>query len=125
MRHPQLIRFRNVLREVISTAELVEEDKLLNESKGLKPTESIADLEKRKILSDKQDKLAAAWDKSLCICSLCGSRTSDMTFNAYIEGWFCVKCYEEHQEFYEDKAIEGEIWHDETVSRTPSTEWWP
>ena len=99
--------------------------KLLNEGKGLRPTESGADLEKRKILSDKQSKLRTAWDKSICSCDLCGSRTSDMTFNPSSKGWFCVKCYEKARRFYKRKAKEGELWHGEDYPHTPSTEWWP
>ena len=96
---------------------------LLDEGKGLEPTESRADMEKIKILSDKQDKLRTAWKASICTCSLCGSRTSNMTFNPHMEAWFCVKCYKEHQEFYDIKAREGEIWN--TVNGAPSTKWWP
>lgn len=123
--HPQLVRFRNALREVVFRARLVEMGRLFDEGKGLRPAESRADLEKRKILSDKQDKLRTAWNKSLCSCSLCGSRTSDMMFNPFMEEWFCVKCYKEHQKFYETKAREREIWYGENALRTPSTEWWP
>jgi len=78
-----------------------------------------------KELLDKQDKLATAWNKSLCVCSLCGSRTSDMTFNTDSKGWFYVKCYEKARRFYKRKAKEGEIWFGEDFHKTPSTEWWP
>jgi hypothetical protein len=125
VQHPQLVKFRNALREIISTAEGVEYRRLLNEGRGLRPTVSNADAEKRGELSDKQHKLEAAWNKSLCVCSLCGSRTSDMTFNPYMKEWFCAKCYEEHHEFYIAKAREGQIWNSENYAHTPSTEWWP
>ena len=108
VRHPQLIRFRNALREVLSTAKSIEYRRLLDEGKGLKPTESEAD-----------------WKKSLCTCPLCGSRTSDMTFNPYMEKWFCVDCYEKNQKFYKAEARKGQIWNSENYARTPSTEWWP
>jgi len=125
IRHPQLIKFRNTLREVISTAEDVELGKLLDEGKGLKPTESDADGKRVRDISDKWQKLETAWKKSLCTCSLCGSRSSNMTFNTHFKAWFCVTCYKEHQKFYDTKAREGEIWNAEDVYRTPSTEWWP
>ncbi len=123
IQHPQLVRFRNALREEIFRSKLVEMGRLLNEGKGLEPTESSADMEKVKVLNDKQDKLASAWKESLCTCSLCGSRTSDMTFNTCLEGWFCVECYKEHQAFYKAKAEKGEIWTSE--DGIPSTKWWP
>ena len=123
--HPQLVRFRNALREVIFRARLVGLGGLLDEGKDLRPTESTADLEKLKTLSDKQSKLAYSWDCSICVCDLCGSRTSDMTFNTFMKEWFCVKCYEETRLFYKKKAREGEIWYGEDFHRTPSTEWWP
>lgn len=125
IRLPQLVRFRNALREVLSTAESVEYGRLLDESKGLEPTESRADLEQMKILSDKQSKLRASWDKSLCVCSLCGSRTSDMTFNPFMEEWFCFDCYEKNKDFYKAEVSKGQIWNSENYARTPSTKWWP
>ena len=125
VQHPQLARFRNALREAISTAKHIETRRILDEGKGLEPTENRADLEQRKLLSDKQSKLATAWNKSLCVCSLCGSRTSDMTFNPYMKEWFCVKCYEKNQGFYKAEARKGQIWNSENYLRTPSTEWWP
>ena len=123
--HPQLVRFRNALREAISTAKHVEYRRLLDAGKGLRPTESELDGNKQRDLSDKQQKLESAWKNSLCTCPLCGSRTSDMTFNTYLEGWACVECYEKSQEFYKTKAKEGQIWNDESASHVPSTEWWP
>ena len=85
IRHPQLVRFRNALREVVFRAKLVEVRKLLDGQKDLDPIYSDTDRKQMKILSDKRDKLATAWKKSLCTCSLCGSRTSDMTFNTYFK----------------------------------------
>ena len=125
VQHPQLVKFRNFLREVISIAEDVEIGKILDEGRGLRPIESEADGKLVRELSDKRNKLDAAMDRSICVCSLCGSRTSDMTFNPYMEGWFCVNCYEKSRRFYRRKAKEGEIWNSENYLRTPSTEWWP
>ena len=125
VRHPQLVRFRNFLREVLSTAESVEYGRLLDESKDLRPTISEVDGDKMHELSDKQNKLASAWDKSLCVCSLCGSRTSDMTFNPFMEEWFCVDCYEKNKKFYKAEASKGQIWNSENYAHTPSTKWWP
>ncbi len=123
--HPQLVRFRNTRREVLSAAESVGQRRLLDEGRGLEPTESAMDMEKTKILSDKQHGLARAWNKSLCTCSLCGSRTSNMTFNPFMEEWFCVDCYGKNQEFYKAEARKGQIWNSENYARTPSTKWWP
>lgn len=125
VRHPQLVGFRNSLREIISLAECVEYGRLLDEENGLDHIYSETDGKRVKELLDKQSKLDAAMDKSICVCSLCGSRTSNMTFNTSSEGWFCVKCYEKAREFYKRKAREGEIWYGEDFYKTPSTEWWP
>ena len=54
-----------------------------------------------------------------------GKWTSDMTFNPYMEGWFCVTCYQKNQEFYKTKAKKGQMWNSENYARTPSTKWWP
>ncbi|MFW9879240.1 MAG: hypothetical protein ACFFG0_39680 [Candidatus Thorarchaeota archaeon] len=58
------------------------------------------------LLSDKIDQLDTFWKKSIFVCPVCGSRTSDMTFNPYDEYWYCTKCYGENQEFYK-KRNEG------------------
>jgi len=125
LRHPQLVKFRNALREAISIAKHVEYKRLLDGQDGWEPTESDSDMKKMKILSDKQHELESAMDKSICVCPLCGSRTSDMTFNPYIEGCFCVTCYQKNQEFYKTEARKGQIWNSENYARTPSTKWWP
>lgn len=125
VRHPQLVRFRNALRKAISTAELVEENRLLDEEGGLDHIYSEADRKRVRELSDMQDKLAAAWNKSLCVCSLCGSRTSDMMFNPYMKEWFCVDCYLKNHEFYKTEARKGQIWNSEDYPHAPSTKWWP
>jgi len=125
IRHPQLVKFRNALREVIFRVKLVELRKIREDGKDLEPTESNADLKQMKVLSDKRSKLERVWKKSLCTCSLCGSRTSNMTFNPYMEEWFCVDCYGKNQEFYKAEARKGQIWNSENYAHTPSTEWWP
>jgi hypothetical protein len=125
VRHPQLERFRNALREVIFRVKLVELREIRKDGTDLEPTESNADLKQMKVLSDKRSKLERAWNKSLCVCSLCGSRTSNMTFNPFMEEWFCVDCYEKNQGFYKAKARKGQIWNSENYVRTPSTKWWP
>ena len=124
IRHPQLVRFRNALREVITAAEIDEIRRLREKKKGLKPVESDTDMQKIKALNDRQSKLNTAWKKSICTCSLCGSRASDMTYNTHFKEWFCVECYKKSQEFYKEKANEGEIWNDNSVNRVPSTKWW-
>lgn len=125
IRHPQLAKFRNTLREIIFRATLVEFRTIRKNKKGLVPIEGDIDLKQMKDLSNKRDKLDTAWKKSICTCSLCGSRTSDMTFNTYFGMWFCLECYEKSQEFYRKKTREGEIWTDNSASHVPSTRWWP
>lgn len=93
IRHPQLVRFRKALREIIFRAKLVEVRKLLDGQKDLDPIYSDTDRKQMKFLSDKRDKLATAWKKSLYMCSLFGSSTNDMTFNTYFKEWFYVNCY--------------------------------
>jgi len=61
------------------------------------------DREKIKYLSDKIDQLFTSWKKSICICPVCGSRTSDMTFNPFDKYWYCTKCYEENHEFFKSR----------------------
>lgn len=56
--------------------------------------------EKLPLLVDMIDSLNTAWKKSICVCPVCGSQTSDMTYNPVEEKWFCVRCYKENQAFY-------------------------
>lgn len=120
IRHPQLVRFRNALREVLSLATVEKSSKLIGECKHLSIE---TDFERIKFLSDKRDKLDTAWKKSICTCPSCGSRTSDMTFNPNGKYWFCAACYQEKHDFYRKKVQEGEIWSD--GSGEPSTKWYP
>jgi len=73
-----MVRFRNALREVLITAETVEYGRLFDKQEDLEPTESKADLERMGELSDRQSRLNRAWKNSICTCSICGSRTSDI-----------------------------------------------
>ena len=118
IKDPRLQRIRNSLRYIISEAVIKERGDLIREK-----SETSIDDPRRPILADKRDKLDTAWEKSTCVCPICHSRTSDMTFNPADEYWVCVKCYQEHHEFYVTRARQGEIWKD--GGGRPSTEWFP
>ncbi len=116
----RLQRIRNSLRYIISEAAIKKSGELIRENSKLNLDDH---REQIKILSDKRNKLDTAWDKSICVCPICGSRTSDMTFNPDAESWYCVKCYQERHEFYITRARQGEIWKD--GGGRPSTKWFP
>ncbi len=118
IKDPRLQRIRNSLRYIISEASISESGRLVQK----KSKTSIDDSE-RPVLTDKIDKLDAAWEKSICVCSICGSRTSDMTRNPEGGSWYCVKCYQEHHDFYVKRAKQGEIWKD--GAGRASTGWFP
>ncbi len=120
IKNPRLQRIRNSLRYIILEAATEEISRLIRERRKLNLDH---DKERFRILTDKTDKLRTARDKSICVCSICGSRTSDMTFNLDAESWYCVKCYQERHEFYIEKARQGEIWKD--GAGRPSTTWFP
>lgn len=101
IKDPRLQRIRNSLRYIISEAASAERGKLIREESGLNLDH---DKERIRVLSDKIDKLHTAWNKSICVCPTCGSRTSDMTRNPTGGFWFCVKYYQEHHDFYIEKA---------------------
>lgn len=98
IKNPKLKKVRDNLRYVLSEALIAETGKLVRE----KAKTDIND-KNRPLLADKRDKLDTAWKKSICVCPLCGSRTSDMTYNPYDNYWYCVKCYGENQEFFRDR----------------------
>ncbi len=93
----KLRSIRNSLREIISKASDSTERQLLLERDNLNLDR---DKERIRILSEKIDKINHAWENSICVCPVCGSRTSDMTFNPYLKAWFCVDCYEKNRQFY-------------------------
>ncbi len=95
--NPKLRKIRDSLREIISKASDSYERELIKERDGLRLEE---DKEKIKVLGDKIDKIYTAWKNSICVCPVCGSRTSDMTFNPHLKAWFCVDCYEKNRQFY-------------------------
>ncbi len=96
-KNPELRKIRDSLREIITRASYSYESKLIEEKANLSIEE---DREKYKVLADKRDKIHTALNNSICICPVCKSRTSDMTFNPYLKAWFCVKCYEKNKQFY-------------------------
>ncbi|KKM67324.1 hypothetical protein LCGC14_1472250 [marine sediment metagenome] len=120
VKDPRLQRIRNSLRYIISETAIAESRKLIREESRLSLDH---DKERISVLSDKIDKLDAAWKKSICTCSICGSRTSDMTRNPEGGSWYCVKCYQEHHDFYIEKARQGEIW--KNGGGRASTGWFP
>jgi hypothetical protein len=91
IKNPKLRKARNNLRYIISEAVIS------------KWVELDQNGEKIRSLADKRDKLDTAWKKSICVCPVCGSRTSDMTFNPYDKYWYCVKCYGENQGFFRER----------------------
>lgn len=92
-------KLRDSLRYILSEALISETGKLVREK-----AKTDIDDRSRPILADKIDKLNTSWKKSICVCPVCGSRTSDMTFNPYDEYWYCTKCYEENHEFYKKRG---------------------
>jgi len=95
--NPKLRVIRNTLREIISRASDSIERELIQERDNLCLEK---DEERIRFLSDKIDKLSYVWKNSICVCPVCGSRTSDMTFNPHLKAWFCVDCYEKNRQFY-------------------------
>ncbi len=118
IKDPRLQRIRNSFRYIISEAASAERGKLIEEK-----SETDINDPKLQVLIDESGKLNSAWEKSICVCSICGSRTSDMTRNPEGGSWYCVKCYQEHHDFYVKRAKQGEIWKD--GAGRASTGWFP
>ena len=49
-------------------------------------------------LSDEISKLSDVFEKSICYCSKCYSKTKDMGYNSLKVLWYCTDCLE--QSFY-------------------------
>ena len=98
--NPKLKKIRDNLRYIISEAVISKRGELIRKEAGLNLNQ---DKDQIRFLSDKIDKLYTSWKKSICVCPVCGSRTSDMTFNPHDEYWYCTKCYGQNQEFYKKR----------------------
>jgi hypothetical protein len=118
--HPRLIKVRNILREVLHSAALIEMKSFREKHSDLHYS---TDLEKIKSLNDEESRFRLVWNQSICTCSLCGSRENNMTYNKNEDYWFCVNCYSLRHDFYEQKAREGQTWYD--GGGRPSTSWFP
>lgn len=97
IKNPRLRKVRDSLREIISKASEYYEGELIQEKANLSIE---TDKEKIKILASKRDQIHTALNNSICICPVCKSHTSDMTFNPYLKAWFCIDCYEKNRDFY-------------------------
>lgn len=103
--NPKLRRFRDSLRGIVSKVVIEEIGNTIKQKgeiiKELQQNSENNILYKKKLeLINKRDKLDTAWKNSICVCPVCGSRTSDMTFNPHLKAWFCVDCYEKNRQFY-------------------------
>ena len=95
IKDPKLRNIRDSLRYILFQVRIgLVEDFMARESRI-----SLGD-ERRAMWADRIDALRTAWQDSICVCPVCGSRTSDMTYNPVEEKWFCVRCYEENKAFY-------------------------
>lgn len=95
IRDPLLRKIRNALREIISNAANEEYRRLIKEKERVDVYS-----DKNQELEINLDRLDTARKNSICVCPVCGSRTSDMTFNPHLKAWFCVDCYEKNRQFY-------------------------
>jgi len=91
---------RDNLRYILSEALINETGDLIRKKSKLNLDQSGDQI---KILADKIDRLDTSWNKSICVCPVCSSRTSDMTFNPYDEYWYCTKCYGGNQKFFKKR----------------------
>jgi len=103
IKNSKLRIIRDALRQLISEAAIVKRGELLRKKSDLSLEH---DREEIEYLADKIDKLYTTWKKSITICPLCGSRTSNMTFNPVHKSWLCTECYAKNQEFY---RMRGEV----------------
>ena len=90
----KLRNIRNTLRYVITEVE----SGLIRDFMPRKFKTSVDD--EISIWANRIDELETAWKNSICVCPVCGSLASDMTYNPVEEKWFCVRCYKENQAFY-------------------------
>jgi len=93
--HPQLVRIRNALREIIIYAQLRRSQEIHKEEEDL----DIDSLEYRR-LSNEWNILQRALKNSICICSVCRAHEKNMTYNPHLNVWFCEECYNANQDFY-------------------------
>ena len=94
-----LRNIRNNLRKVLLKAVIDKKKKLREESRQYE----VGTKEMWKV-SSKIDALWSAVDKSIYKCPVCGTESSDMTFNPYDKMWYCPECYSKNQAFYKKRG---------------------
>ncbi len=100
IKNDRLILIRNNLRLVIWLAFNHKIEDLIDNQSKLLHTD-LDDKNKNikiRCLGDKISEISDIFEKSICYCSKCYSKTKDMGYNSVKSSWFCIDCLE--QSFY-------------------------
>ncbi|MFX1298508.1 MAG: DUF2695 domain-containing protein [Promethearchaeota archaeon] len=96
IRNELLRNVRNNLRTIILKA--LNHQLSIIQEKQEKFFDDVAELgdipDELAILEEQKQSLNRAFNKSICICSVCQKLDKDMVYTTKAEEWFCIDCYE-------------------------------
>lgn len=100
VKHPQLRRFRTVMREVLRTAVDSEVKRLNSMSKSVEDSDYDLWIEEKSKIARLVEGLVRARRGSPIGCRLCARHDLDLVFNPCNSQWYCEECYTFNQEGY-------------------------
>ncbi len=95
VRNRQLKKIRDILRQVIWLAVNRKIEDLIDNQFEVLSNHYLSKTEKNrniKSINDRIPEFKYSFEKSICICPSCSSRTKDLGFNLIRLTWYCIDC---------------------------------
>ncbi len=102
VKHPQLLRFRTAMRELLKAAKSSEEKKLWEMSSSLDIEDYSLWMKEKKKIANQIRELDRAEFRAPISCRLCDRKDLDLVFNPCSSEWYCEGCYTFNQEYYKN-----------------------
>ncbi|MFW9878845.1 MAG: hypothetical protein ACFFG0_37675 [Candidatus Thorarchaeota archaeon] len=100
IKDPKLQKIRNNLRMILIKWSGTQYSRLIKEQKKLLDDDGTEEYIK---LEGEKQEIRKIMDGSICKCAVCSSPYKNMTYNPIKKEWYCVDCYKDLQEYYQDK----------------------
>jgi hypothetical protein len=102
VKHPQLIRFRTVMRELLKAVKDSERTRLCEVSDSIEKSNYNLWLEEKNRIERQIEELDRSGFRAPIGCRLCGRQDLDLVFNPCDNVWYCEECYAFNQEYYKN-----------------------
>lgn len=100
VRHPQLVKFRTAMRELLKNAKDSERRRLREMSDSVDEKDYNYWMERKKEIERQIEELDRSRFRAPISCRLCGRQDLDLVFNPCDSVWYCEGCYAFNQEYY-------------------------